>query len=186
MNEELKYAGFWKRFLAHIIDQILLGIAGLVLFLPVLLFTGIFILSDTESSEYRFSALSVPGEITEIFTESNVIAIIFVSLILGFLSLLISWLYYALFESSSRQATPGKMILNLKVADFNGDKVPFGKATGRYFGKIISGLIFNIGYIMVAFTEKKQALHDMIAGCIVLEENYFVNDKTSQREDYET
>jgi uncharacterized RDD family membrane protein YckC len=50
----------------------------------------------------------------------------------------------------------------------NGEKISFGKATGRYFGKIISGMILCIGYIMAGFTEKKQALHDMMAGCLVV------------------
>jgi uncharacterized RDD family membrane protein YckC len=60
------------------------------------------------------------------------------------------------------------MALGIKVTDLSGERIGFGKATGRYFGKIISGLILLIGYIMVAFTEKKQGLHDMMAGCLVV------------------
>ena len=71
-------------------------------------------------------------------------------------------------ESSSKQGTVGKMILNLRVVDMLGNRISFGRATGRFFGKILSGLILNIGYIMAAFTEKKQALHDMLAGCLVI------------------
>jgi uncharacterized RDD family membrane protein YckC len=50
----------------------------------------------------------------------------------------------------------------------NGNRISFGRATGRYFGKILSGLTFTIGYIMAGFTQQKQALHDMIAGCLVI------------------
>jgi uncharacterized RDD family membrane protein YckC len=78
------------------------------------------------------------------------------------------WLYYALMESSSFQATVGKRALGLKVTGMNGDPISFGTASIRYFGKILSHLIFSIGYIMAAFTEKKQALHDILAGCLVI------------------
>jgi uncharacterized RDD family membrane protein YckC len=78
------------------------------------------------------------------------------------------WLYYALMESSGRQATLGKLALGIVVTDLNGNKITFGRATGRYFGKILSGMIFAIGYIMAGFTERKQALHDIMAGCLVV------------------
>jgi uncharacterized RDD family membrane protein YckC len=71
-------------------------------------------------------------------------------------------------ESSSKQATLGKLALGIVVTDLNGNRISFGRATGRYFGKIVSGMIFAIGYIMAGFTEKKQALHDMIASCLVV------------------
>jgi len=83
--------------------------------------------------------------------------------------LVLGWLYFALMESSGRQATVGKAVLSLYATDLAGRPLGFGHATGRYFAKIISGLIpFGIGYIMAGFTEKKQALHDMIAGTLVL------------------
>jgi len=84
-------------------------------------------------------------------------------------ALLGGWLYYAYFESSSWQATPGKKILNLFVTDLNGRPVSFGRASGRFFAKLITGLIpLGIGYALAGFTEKKQALHDMIASCLVM------------------
>jgi uncharacterized RDD family membrane protein YckC len=59
--------------------------------------------------------------------------------------------------------------LNMAVTDLNGNRISFGRASGRFFAKMISGLIpFGIGYIMAGFTEKKQALHDMVASCLVL------------------
>jgi uncharacterized RDD family membrane protein YckC len=72
-------------------------------------------------------------------------------------------------ESSPYQGTLGKMALGLIVTDLQGRPLSFARASGRFFGKIITGMIpFGIGYIMAGFTEKKQALHDMIAGCLVL------------------
>jgi uncharacterized RDD family membrane protein YckC len=91
--------------------------------------------------------------------------------VFGFFGILlaVSWLYYALSESSSWQATLGKKVLNLKVTDMTGQPISFGRASGRYFSKIITGMIpLFIGYIMAGFTEKKQAIHDMIASCLVL------------------
>lgn len=78
------------------------------------------------------------------------------------------WLYFALMESSGQQGTIGKMALGIKVTDMNGNRIGFGRATGRYFGKIISSLTLTIGYIMAGFTQQKQALHDIIAGCLVI------------------
>ncbi len=83
--------------------------------------------------------------------------------------LVAQWLYFAGMESSARQATFGKAVMSLRVTDLKGQPLTFGHATGRFFAKIVSGLIpFAIGYIMAGFTEKKQAVHDMIAGTLVL------------------
>lgn len=82
--------------------------------------------------------------------------------------LIINWLYFAILESNPYyQATIGKSILKLKVVDINGNKISFGKASGRFFAKIISGLILGIGFIMIAFTKNKQGLHDLAAGTFV-------------------
>jgi uncharacterized RDD family membrane protein YckC len=78
-----------------------------------------------------------------------------------------SWLYEAFMESSSYQATLGKMIFGMKVTDLNGNRISFERATGRHFAKWLSGMILCIGYIMVGFTERKQGLHDLLAGTLV-------------------
>jgi uncharacterized RDD family membrane protein YckC len=83
-------------------------------------------------------------------------------------STVISWLYSALMESSKKQATVGKMALGIIVTDLAGNRIGFGRATGRHFAKILSGLILGIGFLMAAFTERKQALHDMVAGTLVV------------------
>ncbi len=82
--------------------------------------------------------------------------------------LIASWLYYALMESSHKQATIGKIVLGISVTDLSGNRISFGRATGRYFAKIISGVLLSIGYIMAAFTAKKQTLHDIIASTLVI------------------
>jgi len=85
------------------------------------------------------------------------------------ISTVAQWLYFALMEASSNQGTLGKMAMGIKVTDTMGYPITFGRATGRYFGKILSGAILMIGYIMAAFTERKQALHDMMAGTLVVD-----------------
>ena len=70
--------------------------------------------------------------------------------------------------SSEKQATVGKMVLGIVVTDINGGPISFARATGRHFAKWLSALILGIGFLMAAFTEKKQALHDMIADTLVV------------------
>lgn len=82
--------------------------------------------------------------------------------------LIVPWLYWALLESSSAQGTLGKMALGIIVTDGAGKRISFARATGRHFAKIISGVILLIGFIMIAFTSKKQGLHDIIADCLVV------------------
>jgi uncharacterized RDD family membrane protein YckC/Tfp pilus assembly major pilin PilA len=77
-------------------------------------------------------------------------------------------LYYALFESSQMQATPGKRALALKVTDLQGEQISFGRALGRLFGHLVSFLTFGVGFAMAVFTERRQTLHDMMAGTLVV------------------
>jgi uncharacterized RDD family membrane protein YckC len=150
------YAGFWLRFVAHLIDHFVVGIPLGVLLVFLILGTGLSAvlqgLHPGESPEEVFAAIGV--------------GVIF----FGFGVLVVAvWLYYAFFESSTWQATPGKKVLGLFVTDLEGNRISFAHASGRFFAKLISGLIpFAIGYIMAGFTARKQALHDMIAGCLVM------------------
>lgn len=168
-QHEFHYAGFWRRFVAYLIDQLLLVAVNFIILLPLYLIfgLGIFALENLEGFE-KFSNVNSTVQFEDEYTAAFVIAIIFVALIVGGISIIIQWLYYALMESSAKQATLGKMALGIKVTDMTGNRISFGRATGRYFGKIISGLILNIGYIMAAFTQKKQALHDLMANCLVI------------------
>lgn len=85
----------------------------------------------------------------------------------------IFWLYHSLLESGPLQATFGKRMLDIKVTDTIGRRISFARATVRHFSKILSAIILFIGYIMAGFTAKKQALHDMIAGTLVVAERSF-------------
>lgn len=153
---QVKYAGFWLRFVAYIIDDILLGAIGFVISLP---FIGTIIFSGIAISELD------EGDGSKLFGVAGIIGTV---LLLAITIAAVGWLYFALMESSKQQATLGKLALGLKVTDMEGNKISFGRATGRYFGKILSNMIFMIGYILAGLTEKKQALHDMIAGCLVI------------------
>ncbi len=149
------YAGFWKRFAAFLIDSIIMSTVTFLVLIPFLAMIGISA-GVSSTMEDSHAAAGIIGLI---------IGVYFFSV---FVMLIAQWLYFALMESSSRQATLGKMALGIIVTDMNGGQVSFGKATGRYFGKIVSGMIMCIGYLMAAFTEKKQALHDMMAGTLVV------------------
>jgi len=133
------YAGFWKRFAAFIIDGLILMVCGFII--------GGFIDLVHEFTTGTSAGAGALGNLGGI--------------ILG-------WLYFAIMESSSTQGTLGKMALAIKVTNLSGNRISFGRATGRHFGKIISAFILLIGYLMVAFTSRKQGLHDMMAGCLVV------------------
>lgn len=137
-----KFAGFWWRFLAYLIDTVfliainssvgmVLGMMGFILHIKPF---GLGLMS--------FSA-----------------------------GIVLTWLYYTIFESSPWQGTIGKKICGLIVIDLNGRRISFGRANGRYFAKFLSSLILCVGFFMIGWTEKKQGLHDMIAGTLVLRRN---------------
>jgi uncharacterized RDD family membrane protein YckC len=85
-------------------------------------------------------------------------------------SFILSWLYFALMESSPLQATLGKRAFHLRVTDLEGKRITFARASLRQWAKLISGLIFYAGYVLAGFTPRKQALHDLLAGCLVVRE----------------
>jgi len=143
------YAGFWIRVAAYIIDYIVLYIPTLILQLPLTFFMR----SQTRTMG--------PGQ----FPSANVWGAIMASAGLG---IVVQWLYFAFMESSSKQASLGKMACGIKVTDMEGERISFGHATGRFFAKLLSSLTLCIGYMMVGWTEKKQGLHDMIAKTLVV------------------
>jgi len=139
----MQYAGFWVRFVASFIDGIIVNIAISILGFVAGLVIGL---------------LGGSGEGAQLLATG----------IGGLIGVLVSWLYSALMESSASQATLGKQAMGLVVTDVSGQPLSFAKASGRHFGKYLSALILMIGFIMAAFTEKKQALHDMLAGTLVV------------------
>jgi uncharacterized RDD family membrane protein YckC len=131
------YAGFWLRFVAYLIDGLVLSIPSLLIYQTI------------------GGGLIQPNPLAQ-----TLVAVIGVS-------------YFAFFESSEKQATLGKQALGIIVTDLRGERISFAMAVGRYFSKIISALILLIGFIMAGFTEKKQALHDMIAGTLVIKKKNY-------------
>ena len=129
--EQPRYAGFWIRLLAYIIDAVVLG---------VITFPLIQVLNS----------MGIAGDSTNV------------------LGIAISWMYFAVFESSEWMASPGKKVLGLIVTDDQGMRLSVGRATRRYFAKILSALLLGIGFFMIAFTARKQGLHDKIFQTLVL------------------
>ncbi|HCF60308.1 MAG TPA: hypothetical protein DFS52_20205, partial [Myxococcales bacterium] len=82
--------------------------------------------------------------------------------------LVVTLLYFARWESSAKGATFGKRILGIRVVDESGRRVGFGKALARNLGKILSGAVCGLGYLFAAFTLRKCAWHDSLAGCLVV------------------
>ena len=142
------YAGFWRRFWSYLIDRFILGVAflpvGFMVFVPML---------ATESVDWTDTDL--PAEAITAFLGAT--------FTVAFLALLGSWFYYALLQSSSRQATLGQLALGLHVTDLEGRRISFARASGRHFATVLTGLTFGIGYLIVLFTTRKQTLHDLVA-----------------------
>ena len=141
--EHLVYAGFWLRFVAIIVDGLILAPLAII------------------SIGFSFATSGT--------TDNSVkIAIALASMVYSLFCIVVQWLYFSLQESSRAQATLGKRLLGIQVTDRTGNRIGFGRATGRYFGKIISGLILYIGFMMAGWTQRKQALHDMMADTLVV------------------
>jgi uncharacterized RDD family membrane protein YckC len=153
VSDAIHYAGFWRRWVASIIDGLILGI-------PLSLVVMAYVMRLVRC--FNFSNSCVDFDYTQM--GAFVLSIVWVSMLLAFAKLL----YFVLFESSRHQATPGKMALGIIVTDIDRQRITFGRALGRNLGKIVSSLILSIGYIMAGFTAKKQALHDMMADCLVV------------------
>ena len=134
MSKDLKYGEFGIRFVAYIIDAIIINFVGGIL-------SGIGMLSG-----------------------GGLVSVLVFTILLP---LICAILYYAYFESSTKQATLGKMVMKLKVVGKDGERISFANAIGRYFAKILSGILY-IGYIMIAFDSKKQGLHDKLASTYVV------------------
>jgi len=155
-----RYAGFWLRFVAAIIDGLILGVPfGFVVVMIVMsALPGLMQMQNQQS----------PNPVAIVML---ILPRIFFIIVLAAVA---SWLYFALCESSQWQATLGKKALGLYVTDLGGSRVTFGRASGRFWGgrglsmvPYLGGLYYLVDCIMAGVTEKKQALHDMIAGCLV-------------------
>jgi uncharacterized RDD family membrane protein YckC len=148
-----QYGGFWIRVLADLIDRFLIGLVAVPLFIVLILPSVIRVVHVARENREPTPEMA-----------AAILSTVFMFVLLVVCG---QWLYEALLTSSSWQGTIGKKILRLKVTDEAGNRISFARATGRFFAKILSRLMFHIGFIMVAFTQRKQGLHDMIAGTLV-------------------
>lgn len=142
-----RYAGFWIRVGAALVDGVLVEIAAVIV---------------------GFALGAVVG-IGAALTHSLGPGMHTVSVIIGGgAGLAVGVVWYPWMEASAWQATVGKRLFGLKVTDEQGRRIGFGRAMGRYLGKILSGLTLGIGYMMVGWTARKQGLHDKLAGTLVV------------------
>lgn len=137
---ELRYAGFWIRFAAKFLDGLILGI-------PVF---GVMIIIIIAAASGGPSPLV---DLVGVFAQ------------LAFYGLNI---LYSVFFVGKYGATPGKMICKIRIVTAAGEKVTYGRATGRVFAELLSGLICNIGYLIAAFDKEKRSLHDHICNTRVV------------------
>ena len=151
------YAGIGARFLAALIDGIVIGIPiGII---STVLSAMMAARVVTRAAGKTYNPGMAATDVGAVFAGFGFIMII---------SVLLSWAYFAMMESSAWQATLGKRVMGIKVADVNGARISLGRATLRLAIKAFLSGWFLIGYIMAFFTQRKQALHDMIAGTLVL------------------
>ncbi len=144
-----EYAGFWIRVAAYLIDGIVLSVA----IWTIVFALGAAFLSTAADSDID-PATAIAGGIG-----------FYALIIIGYL------LYFALMESSPRQGTLGKMAVGIKVGDSNGNQISFANALGRTASKWLSQIILYIGFMMVGWDDRKQGLHDKIAGTFVFYKN---------------
>jgi uncharacterized RDD family membrane protein YckC len=143
-TSEMRYAGFWIRVAAKIIDGLIIGVPLMIIFVIVMFF---FMGTGPSSRENV-----LPGIITPL------LQIAFLGVQMG----------YEIFFLGKYGATPGKMACSIKVVTADGGKIGYGRATGRFFSYLLSGIICYIGYIIVAFDGQKRALHDYICNTRVV------------------
>lgn len=138
------YAGFWLRLLAALVDLVAMFIPfGIVVFIVVVI---VKLVSATKGYDPATVILTVLPPVAIVAT----------------------WLYFAVMESSSWQATLGKKLTGLYVTDIGRQRLSLSRSTGRTFAKYLSSMTLGIGYLLCGFTEKRQALHDIVANCLVL------------------
>ncbi len=151
----VQFAGFGRRFVASCLDAIVLTALLFVIGMFVVIGIGFFAAASGDNALLR----KIPtGK-----WQTTVI-----SLLLQVGVVLVAWIYHARMESSPGQATLGKRWLKMRVVDTEGGRLSFGRATKRFFSKILSAIAFGAGFIMIAFSDRKQGLHDRIADTLVV------------------
>lgn len=152
------YAGFWKRVAAYLLD-------GIILYIPSLLIERLFDGTAARASLQQALDRGAGDASVLLAAEHQYYLAMWPAIVL---SGLMVWLYFALCESSAWQATIGKRALGIRVTDLHGQRISFPRALGRYLAKLLSAFLLCIGFLMVAWTQRKQGLHDLLANTLVL------------------
>lgn len=148
---EVVYAGFWKRVAAYCIDSVIVGMVGGVIAMVIGMVLGLGMAGIGGGSDAMGAGF------------------IMIQLLTNVLSIALAAAYYAGFHASAGKATLGKMAVGIKVVRTDGERISIARGIGRYFAAMLSGLILCIGFVMAAFTERKQGLHDMICDTLVVD-----------------
>jgi uncharacterized RDD family membrane protein YckC len=165
------YAGFWRRAAAYLIDLAILWIVQATLAAGVLLLVP----QAIDSIDMSNAHASTRAFIWDFVAVAENLANVFL------VSAALTWAYHAILESSPARATIGKAALGLFVGDLHGDPISFWRATLRYWLKVLSSLLLMTGWLMAAFTPRKQALHDLLAGTLVLRRvTYYVTSELEE------
>jgi uncharacterized RDD family membrane protein YckC len=153
-SQRASYGGFWRRAVGLLVDALVLGV-------PIGIALAVAIVHG-----YRFGYHYHPHAHGNqpILTSPSPQR----QGVLQLVGAIPSWLYTAGFMSSGWQATPGQRLLGLRTQRTDGGRVSFGRASGRYFASIVSGYLLLTGYFMMLFTERRQTLHDRLAGTVVV------------------
>lgn len=172
MNEQnsiSRYAAFWKRVVAFVIDLVIV-----VTLFSLLIYT----VNTLLALPVEYASIletGFPLKITP-YIEKHFLGIV---ILYSLLKLAVVFPYFTLLESSRLQGTVGKLLCGIKIIDLSGKRISFLRATGRFSGRILSGQILLIGYLMAVFTKRKQALHDLLAGTLVVNKESVVLVKES-------
>ena len=163
------YAGFWKRFAASFIDSFVTGALSYAVQIPLMLLFGVGMAGMSTGDDPFGTGAGVA-----------MIVVIYV------ITIAVPLLYFSWMHSSSMQASLGKMAVGIKVVRSDGQRITFWRAFGRYWAMIPSALILMIGYLMAGFTERKQALHDMICDTLVVDKWAYTEHPEWQRDELGT
>jgi uncharacterized RDD family membrane protein YckC len=163
------YAGFWKRVAASFIDSFVTTALSYIVQIPLMMIFGVSMVGMAGGDDPFASGAGIA-----------LIGLIYV------VSIGIPLLYFSWMHSSTHQASLGKMAVGIKVVRTNGERISFWRAFGRYWGMVLSALILLIGYLMAGFTERKQALHDMISDTLVVDKHAYTEHPEWQREELGT
>lgn len=149
MTAQPRYAGFWRRFIAAVLDQIILLVGRAFVYgaIGLIIYAMLFVFDARNQIDLVFRIYAA---------------------ILALVDFWITWIYFAAMESSTLQGSLGKLALGIRVSNTDMKRITFEQATARYFAKIISSLTIGVGYLLCAYSSKKQALHDFIGKTVLV------------------